>query len=251
MNIWVFLALFLPVLLSGGTVFFFKANSHILKLLTAFSGAYLLAISFLDVIPEIYGESNGLEIGLFVLLGFFIQLLLDFITKGVEHGHQHHDCHEHHPNQPHTRVHLPVLPVIIGLFIHAFLEGMPLADSFHMTELRNTLLMGIAVHNIPIAIVLVSLALAGGSGKHMVRQALLLLLIFALGSPLGMLTSNIIGESIAAHSDYFFSILMAVVVGIFLHISTTILFETDEHHRFNWLKLLVIVAGAAAAYLIA
>lgn len=251
MSIIVFLALFLPVVISGATVFFFKANDKVLKLLTAFSGAYLLSISFLDIIPEIYGESNGLEIGLFVLLGFFIQLLLDFITKGVEHGHQHHDCEEHHPNAPHVRSHIPVLPVIIGLFIHAFLEGMPLADAFQMTELRNTLLMGIAVHNIPIAIVLVSLALAGSNSRQKVQQAILLLLIFALGSPLGILASNLIGESMAGHNTEFFHIIMAVVVGIFLHISTTILFETDEHHRFNWLKLLVILAGGGAAFLIA
>lgn len=249
MNFYVFLALFLPVVISGSSVFFFRTNDRVLKLLTAFSGAYLLAISFLDILPEIYSHSGSLNLGLFILLGFFIQLLLDFITKGVEHGHAHHDCNEHHPNQQHTRPHLPVLPVIIGLFIHSFLEGMPLADSFNMPQLRNTLLTGIAIHNVPIAIVLVSLAMAGKPGNF--TKASVLLGIFALGGPLGVMVSNLIGTGIQGHSEFYFSLVMAMVVGIFLHISTTILFETDEHHRFNWLKFLVIIAGATAAWFVA
>ncbi|NNL15605.1 MAG: ZIP family metal transporter, partial [Flavobacteriaceae bacterium] len=40
----------------------------------------------------------------------------------------------------------------------------------------------------------------------------------------------------------------ALVVGIFLHISTTILFESDKGHRFNVSKLIVIVAAVAIAY---
>lgn len=249
MDIIVFLVLFLPVLISGGTVFFFRTNNKVLKLVTAFSGAYLLAISFLDVIPEIYEGNNSTEIGLFILIGFFIQLFLDYITKGVEHGHQHHDCKEHHPNEAHTKSHIPVLPVIIGLFIHSFLEGMPLAESFNMPELRNTLLTGITIHNIPIAIVLVSLALAGQK-KNMLKAGILLL-VFALGSPLGVVVSNFIGIGAAGEAQHYFSILMAVVVGIFLHISTVILFESDENHKFNWMKLLVIISGAVAAWFVA
>jgi zinc transporter ZupT len=247
MDLIVFAALFVPVVISGLSVFIFRTRNRALKLITAFSGAYLLSISFLDVIPEIYEEQEGVRIGLFILLGFFIQLLLDFITKGVEHGHQHHDCDEHHPGAQHTRPHLPVWPVIIGLFIHAFIEGMPLAESFQMSELRNTLLMGIAIHNVPIAIVLVSLTLDNKRKK--LWLPLLALGIFALAGPLGVISGNLIGASVAENASYYFSILMAIVVGIFLHISTTILFETDENHRFNWAKFLVIILGAGIAFL--
>jgi hypothetical protein len=43
---------------------------------------------------------------------------------------------------------------------------------------------------------------------------------------------------------------MAMVVGIFLHISTTILFEADENHKFNWMKFSIIVLGALVAFLV-
>jgi zinc and cadmium transporter len=249
MNLLVFSVLFFPVVICGASVFFVRTHDSILKLITAFSGAYLLSISFLDIIPEIYSGNKGIEIGLFILLGFFIQLLLDFITKGVEHGHQHHDCEEHHPQERHTRPHVPVLPVMIGIFIHSFLEGMPLADSIIVPQLRNTLLTGIAIHNIPISIVLMSLLLSDKKKNYL--RSVIFLLIFALAGPLGVLTSHLIGLNIAENAHLYFSIVMAMVVGIFLHISTTILFEADEHHRFNWMKFTTIILGAFVAYLVA
>ena len=45
--------------------------------------------------------------------------------------------------------------------------------------------------------------------------------------------------------------ILAIVVGMFLHISTTILFETDESHKFNLAKLLLIISGGYVAYLVA
>jgi uncharacterized membrane protein YvlD (DUF360 family) len=43
--------------------------------------------------------------------------------------------------------------------------------------------------------------------------------------------------------------LMAVVIGIFMHIATTILFESSDIHRFNLAKLGAIVLGTALGIL--
>jgi uncharacterized membrane protein YdcZ (DUF606 family) len=45
-------------------------------------------------------------------------------------------------------------------------------------------------------------------------------------------------------------ILLAIVVGMFLHISTTIIFEASENHRFNLAKLASIFVGVTLALLI-
>jgi hypothetical protein len=37
--------------------------------------------------------------------------------------------------------------------------------------------------------------------------------------------------------------LMAIVIGIFMHISTTILFESEDHHRFPTGKLVAVGVG--------
>jgi len=40
------------------------------------------------------------------------------------------------------------------------------------------------------------------------------------------------------------------VIGIFLHVSTTILFEAEENHRYNLQKFLTILVGLGVALLI-
>jgi hypothetical protein len=42
---------------------------------------------------------------------------------------------------------------------------------------------------------------------------------------------------------------MAFVIGIFMHISTTILFESSDIHRFNVAKLAAIVVGTGLGIL--
>jgi hypothetical protein len=42
----------------------------------------------------------------------------------------------------------------------------------------------------------------------------------------------------------------AVVIGILFHISSTIIFESSEGHKFNIAKISMIVLGIAIAYFI-
>jgi zinc and cadmium transporter len=245
MSLIVFSVLFFPVLISGLTVYLVKPNLKYLNLLTAFSGAYLLGISFLDIIPEIYSVGEPLTIGLFVLLGFFIQLVLDFITKGIEHGHEHLE----EKNIIHRSGYLSTMPIMIGICIHSFLEGMPLAENNAIPELRNTMLTGIAIHNVPISIVLMSLLCF--NCQKIKLMPILLLLIFAFSAPLGTIVSNYAGAALVANYSHFFDYVLAMVVGIFLHISTTILFESDEHHSFDFRKLLVILLGFGTTIILA
>jgi zinc transporter ZupT len=240
MNLLVFAALFFPVMLSGLSVFLFKTSNRNLKLLLAFSGAFLLSLSFLEILPEIYTSKNAANIGIFILIGFFIQLLLDFLTKGVEHGHEHVHCECKDMHHEHTKI--SPIPILIGVCIHSFIEGMPLAENFHIPALKNTLLIGIVIHNIPISLVLISLLIQTKVNK---LKSIILLSIFALAAPIGTLTSYFVGMSYVSNLNDFFDIIMALVVGIFLHISTTILFETEENHKFNMVKFIAIIAGAS------
>ncbi len=231
-NYITYIALILSVIISGVSVLYINISSKNLKLILSFSGAFLFAISVLHLIPEIY--SAGTEnIGIYILIGFFLQLLLEFFTEGIEHGHIH--VHKHaHSTFPFT--------MMIGLCIHSFLEGMPLANQDSGTH--NSLLTGIVMHNIPIAIALMTMLLQSNIKK---QTALLFLVIFALITPLGTFTSIAIGENMIGNFSMYFDKIMAVVVGIFLHISTTILFESSENHRFNLIKFIVIILGAALA----
>jgi zinc and cadmium transporter len=235
MNYLMYLLLFLSVIVSGLSVLYINISSKNLKLILSFSGAFLFAISLLHLIPEIYSSGTP-NIGVFILAGFFAQILLEFFTEGIEHGHIHIHKHEHAHNAfPYT--------MMIGLSIHSFLEGMPLAS---YTESHKSLLTGIILHNIPIAIALMTMLLQSHISK---KNAIMWLIIFAFVTPLGSFTSYTIGENLIGNFSVYFDQIMAVVVGIFLHISTTILFESSENHRFNLLKFLVIILGALLAFL--
>lgn len=235
MNYQAYIALFLSVIISGVAVLFVNISSKSLKLVLSFSGAYLFAISVLHLIPEIYASSSE-DIGLYILIGFFMQILFEFFTEGIEHGHIHIHHHGNKPPFPWA--------MMFGLSIHSFLEGMPLADPTN--ESYQSLLTGIVLHNIPIAIALMTMLIKSHIEK---KVAVFSLVIFALVTPLGALTSHLIGANMIGDFSIYFDKIMAVVVGIFLHISTTILFESSENHRFNLIKFLIIILGAALAFI--
>jgi zinc and cadmium transporter len=230
---YIYLLLFSSVVISGLSVIIFKISSKNLKLILSFSGAYLFAITVLHLIPEIYSRQNNI-IGIYILVGFLLQILLEFFSEGIEHGHIH--IHGHADKAfPFT--------MMIGLSVHSFIEGMPLAGNGDASY-QQPFLWGIVLHNVPIAIALMSMLLQ----SHITKQtAILLLVIFACVTPLGTYTAEILGRGAAEDISRYFDRIMAIVIGIFLHISTTILFESSENHRFNLIKFVTILAGALVA----
>lgn len=216
-----------------------KNNDQIIKLMLAFSGGFLLSLAFIHFIPELYQHSS-LKIGVYILIGFLVQLLLEFFSGGIEHGHVHV---AHGAKLPYA--------LVIALSIHAFLEGIPLGTQLAGAEIATTqnheggqgLLMGILLHRIPVAIALTTVLLASKISR---QKVWITLGVFALTTPVGLL----LGWNSVGVIDINFDIVLAVVVGMFLHISTTIIFETSENHKFNFLKLFTIIFGAALAFLI-
>jgi zinc and cadmium transporter len=230
-----YLVLILTVLASGSLIFFFRSDDQrILKFLLAFSGAFLIGITFLKLVPEVF-SSPVPHLGLFVMLGFLIQLVLELITEGAEHGHSH----EHSEGEKVS----PFL-LLIGLCIHSFLEGMPIVGAFR-TGIQHTLVIGIVIHNIPISLTLMSLFLHYGLSK---RRALFFLVIFSLMTPLGSVLSNLVSWMSAGSTGIYFNYILAIVIGIFLHVSTSILFETEENHKYNIQKFVTVCLGILVAF---
>jgi zinc and cadmium transporter len=227
--------LWFTIVASGSTVFFFSGiKARVLKLLLAFSGAYLFALCVLHLIPEVY-SSHSATIGIYVLIGFFLQVFLEIFSEGIEHGHIHIHRHQQHA--------FP-FALMIGLCVHSFLEGMPLVQHFSEEKIRTSLLAGIILHHIPVAIALMSMLIDSGIRKS---SALFYLVLFACMAPLGALASTLVDSNTAGSMSAYFDNIMALVIGIFLHISTTILFESSEEHRFNYYKMITILLGAGLA----
>jgi|TARA_B100001971_G_scaffold207769_1_gene228442 zinc transporter ZupT len=204
-----------------------------IKLITAFTGAYLMALTCLHLLPEVFAVSHGhltepqppntVNLGAFVLLGFFLQIVLENFSGGIEHGHVHH-----------TRDTIP-FAMIAGLCLHAFLEAMPLTHTH-----EPHLLVAITVHKFPVSIVLLGMLLRNGSPQ---KHAYGLLAMFAIMAPAGAFAGNL--SFLESRAPY----LLAIVIGIFMHVSTTILFESSEDHHYNRRKGIAILLGAGMAAL--
>lgn len=230
-----YIILFVSAFIGGSLIFLIKSNlNKKLKLLLSFSGAYLFSITVLHLLPDVYSTGDP-YVGLFILAGFGFQIFLEQFSEGIEHGHIH--VHQHHGMA------FP-FGIMISLSLHAFLEGMPLVDLSVGNHHEHTLLYGIALHHIPAAFALTSVLYQSKVKKF---NVILMLILFAAMTPLGSMTSNVLqSQSIGMISNYF-NYMMGIVIGIFLHISTTILFESNVDHRFNFYKMIAIVIGASLA----
>jgi len=213
------------VLLGYGIALFLKPKSKTnLKLLLAFSGSFLLSLTVMHLLPDVY-ESHNSNIGLFIMVGILFQIILEFFSKGAEHGHVH--GHE-------TMTHIPWL-LFVSLCIHAFLEGFPVSH-------HHNLALGIAIHHLPIAIILTMFFINAKLNK---KAIFAFMITFAIMTPLG----TILSDYLPVLNNYY-SEITAVVIGILFHISSTIIFESSEGHKFNIAKVSMIIFGVILAYFI-
>ncbi len=215
----------LSVLLGYGIALFLKPkNKTNLKLLLAFSGSFLLSLTVIHLLPEVY-ESHNHSIGIFIMVGILFQIILEFFSKGAEHGHVHgHD----------KMVQMPWL-LFISLCIHALLEGFPVGH-------QHSLALGIAIHHLPIAIILTTFFVHANLNKMTI---FIFMVTFAIMTPLGTFLSNYFTVL-----NIYYNEITAIVIGILFHISSTIIFESSEGHKFNIFKISMIVLGIGLAYFI-
>ncbi len=192
-----------------------------LKLLLAFSGSFLLSLTVMHLLPEVY-ESRNVKVGIFIMVGILFQIILEFFSKGAEHGHVH--GHEKLTQMPWL--------LFISLCIHALLEGFPVGH-------HHNLAIGIAIHHFPIALILTAFFIQAELNK---TALFIFMLAFAIMTPLGTLVS----DTFPILNEYYTEI-TAVVIGILFHISSTIIFESSEGHKFNIAKISMIVLGIVLA----
>lgn len=220
-----YLLLFLAVAVGYSIALFLrKKKLHNMEVFLAFSGGFLLSITVFELLPHVF-ETPSKSIGVYIMLGILFQIFLEFFSKGAEHGHIHlHSETKHFP-----------WILFVSLGIHAFMEGFPISED-------NNLLIAIIIHKVPVAIILSFFFITAGYKKS---TTLFFLFFFALMTPLGSYISthyNLVHQ--------YETQITAVVIGIFLHVSTTILFESSKDHKFNLSKMTAVILAVVIAYLI-
>ena len=220
---------FLAVIIVSIIVLFLskKAIQINSKLTLSFSGAFLLSITVFELLPSVYFEnmidnkSDQRIIGLMIMIGILFQVILEFFSKGAEHGHID------------TKKNKLPWVLLISLSIHAFVEGFSI-------RLDQNILYGIFIHKIPIAFIITTSLLSTKIKKY---KILLFIFFFSIMTPLGTFISNNTDQLLK-----YSLIIDSLVAGVLLHVSTTILFETSQGHKFNLVKILLITGAIILAY---
>lgn len=232
-----FLVAFVPAIL----VYFTTARgTENFKFILSFSGAYLFSITVIHILPEAVTESGNFKLaGIFVLLGYFLQMLIEYFSTGVEHGHIHLH-HDHKGTQKYF--------IMLAMCIHGLLEGTLLMHPSHMHAEgeHNTLLIGLVLHKLPEAFALAAVLI----GLMKTRASLFgWQLVFALASPLGLFVSDYLSDQGILDAEGM-GLLFALLAGNFLYISTTIFFESNPQHKFKANRLVMSLLGAVTAVVV-
>ena len=108
----IYILLTVCAIIGGGLAVFLPQKSverH--RFWQVFSGAFLFALTVSHLLPELFAmvfgkhgyKPSGVDlhlVGIFILLGYFLQSIIETLTKGVEHGHLHTHDHDAHVSSP-------------------------------------------------------------------------------------------------------------------------------------------------------
>ena len=230
--------LFCATLASGLLTFALpQTYTPLLNYILIFGGSYFFGITLIHMIPELFQHNpDHINLGLWLFLGFSLQLLLDLLGGSIAHGHvQGHSISGE--KKPATTRQRSSLTLLLCLFFHASLEGAL------WTAGHTTLLLGIILHKIPIAFTLASVLL---HRQYKRSSIFIILVIFSALTPLSFLLQDYLTNTGFLSSDIALKLHAMAIGGVF-HIATTILLETDPHHQLNKAKWIFSLLGAALA----
>lgn len=253
MTSWAYLLLFLSPVLGGVIALSLgKKYAKLMKVGLVFGGGFLFVTCILHLIPENLHHEHA-PMKLLIVLGFFFQIILEKFSEGIEHGHLHLDAphgHDHHHDHSHYhgKTWSLSLGMLISLSIHSLMEGVPLGGNFEFNHHgHHPLLAGVLMHKLPSAFALITVLHQTGMKRNMLIG---LLLLFSCMNPAGAWLGAWLQDGQEGGSMHqVFDGLTALATGSFLHISTTILYENNDHHRLSPVHLLAAASGAIIAIL--
>lgn len=184
-----------------------------------FAAGVLLAVSFLDILPEV----NLKEDALFLVFGFLTFYVLEKVMMIHACGESECETHEIGP------------VAVVGMALDNFVDGAGIAVGFVLNPLLGLSITGaVVLHEIPQGITSALIMQAAGWSRLRILFALSLA---GLLYPLGAVMAGLIPGA-------FLEKALAFIAGDFIYIGASDLLP-EAHRRFNWKVILSVVGGMA------
>jgi len=148
--------------------------------LLALGAGFLMALVFVELIPESFHLTNNTDLSVLAMLVGFSALHF-FEHTVVEHMHFGEETHHDH-----SKGHATPFGALGGLAIHAFFDGMAIAAAASAkAEVGILVFVAVLLHKVPEGLTVASVMVAGNRSHAEAKQASLLL---ALATIVGALT---------------------------------------------------------------
>ncbi|NUM25828.1 MAG: ZIP family metal transporter [Candidatus Buchananbacteria bacterium] len=214
--------------------------------LISLAAGSLLAVSFLDLLPEAIEESEGIFEPHLISALVLVSILIFFIFERILHWHHCPDpIHPEHNHRHHQRglVYLN----LIGDAIHNFIDGFLVAGAFLLDfQVGLSVTAAVILHEIPQEISDFGVLLYAGLSR---TKAIIYNLTVALTAILGATVFYFLGESF----EIIIPLMAAVAAGNFIYLATADLIP-ELHHETNRGKIVThsawLLFGVAMIYIV-
>jgi zinc and cadmium transporter len=198
-----------------------------LNYFVALGAGYMLAVTFLDILPESV-RLGGESAFLFILIGYFLIHLFEHTV--APHFHFGEETHSEEVSHHHARTTL-----LLGLAIHTFFDGVAIAAGFLVsTWLGAVIFVAVFLHKLPEGFTVASVVLASGKGK---RNALLAAGLLGAATLAGvLLTSALQGQLRYA---------LPLAGGVTLYVAATDLLP-EVNREPSWRTAVLVFVGLAS-----
>jgi zinc and cadmium transporter len=214
-------------LLGGYFVVYRNWPRRYLQYFVALGAGYMLAVAFLDVIPESI-RLAGDNAFIFILFGYFLIHLFEHTI--APHFHFGEETHHEEVSHHHART-----TMLLGLAIHTFFDGVAIASGFLVSNwLGAIIFVAIFLHKLPEGFTVASVVLASGQSR---RNAILASGLLGAATLLGVLLTTLLQNQL--------KYALPLSGGVTIYVAATDLLP-EVNREPNWRMALLVFVGVAS-----
>ncbi len=230
--IWIAIAAFVSTLIGGLIAIRLKKA---LPFFFAFSTGTLIAVAFLDLLPESIELAQGIALDTKYI---FLTIVLSFLFYSFL--EKYFLAHHHHEDDDHGHI---LGPIGAGsLVLHSFLDGAAIGAAFQVNPAVGLIVaLAVIAHDFTDGINTVTLML---KNKHNSKRAMIFLVMDALAPVLGILLTTLINID-----QKILAFILAFFIGEFIYIGAANLLPETHKHK-SWFITLFMILGAGLIYLL-